>query len=130
MAFFLHDLGYVGKENMDDEEGESHPIWGAEMMGHLFGNKWYYFCLLHSRFFCQRMGKQPSKLCYADKLAVALEPWWCYIPRAIASGEIWEYRQLARCGKYKDLNQSGENHRDWFASVTKYLNKWVEENGP
>ncbi len=31
-AFFVHDLGYIGKPNMDGEEGESHPVTGAELM--------------------------------------------------------------------------------------------------
>ena len=29
VAFFVHDLGYVGKPNMDGPEGEEHPLLGA-----------------------------------------------------------------------------------------------------
>jgi hypothetical protein len=32
VAFFLHDLGYVGSPNMDGPEGERHPEWAAERM--------------------------------------------------------------------------------------------------
>jgi hypothetical protein len=31
-AFFVHDLGYWGKPNIDGDEGESHPILGARIM--------------------------------------------------------------------------------------------------
>ena len=36
VAFFVHDLGYWGKVQMDDEEGERHPEWGARVMSFLF----------------------------------------------------------------------------------------------
>ncbi len=36
VAFFIHDLGYLGKPNMDGEEGERHPELGARIMGWLF----------------------------------------------------------------------------------------------
>src|SRR5882757_8921986 len=36
VAFFVHDLGYLGKPNMDGPEGESHPEFGAKVMGFLF----------------------------------------------------------------------------------------------
>ncbi len=36
VAFFVHDLGYIGKPNMDGEEGEEHPWLGAVIMGRLF----------------------------------------------------------------------------------------------
>lgn len=36
VAFFVHDLGYWGKPNMDGEEGETHVELGAKIMGWLF----------------------------------------------------------------------------------------------
>lgn len=36
VAFFVHDLGYWGKPNMDGPEGEEHPWLGARIMGRLF----------------------------------------------------------------------------------------------
>lgn len=36
VAFFVHDLGYWGKPNMDGEEGEKHVILGAKIMHFLF----------------------------------------------------------------------------------------------
>lgn len=32
VAFFVHDLGYIGKPNMDGPEGETHPEFGARVM--------------------------------------------------------------------------------------------------
>lgn len=39
VAFFVHDLGYLGKPNMDGPEGESHPKLGAHIMRFLFDNR-------------------------------------------------------------------------------------------
>lgn len=36
VLFFVHDLGYLGKPNMDGPEGEQHPRLGARIMGALF----------------------------------------------------------------------------------------------
>lgn len=36
VAFFVHDLGYIGKPNMDGPEGETHVKLGARIMGFLF----------------------------------------------------------------------------------------------
>jgi hypothetical protein len=32
LAFTLHDLGYIGKPNIDGPEGEEHPTFGARVM--------------------------------------------------------------------------------------------------
>ena len=32
VIFFTHDLGYLGKPNMDGDEGERHPEWAAQLM--------------------------------------------------------------------------------------------------
>jgi hypothetical protein len=50
-AFFLHDVGYIGKENLDGAEGETHPELGGRIMAVLFGESWGEFTKLHSRFF-------------------------------------------------------------------------------
>lgn len=36
VAFFVHDLGYWGKPNMDGAEGETHVELGGKIMGFLF----------------------------------------------------------------------------------------------
>ncbi len=227
IAFFVHDLGYVGKPDMDGDEGERHVEWGANLMhrwfdkgvatktvlthGHwekavdsdgvmvhsrwsipntkgeyLFTNHypgtgfghaavesmnrewnkikkmpwelgpgheiptyieetrevpdttWRDFCLYHSRFYAKRDGVKPSMLCIADKLSIALEPWWLYLPRVIASGEIKEY--MARAGgqgnskyngepivsKYLSMGIRTRTRRQWHSDMTEYLRKWVE----
>jgi hypothetical protein len=50
LAFFLHDIGYIGKKKMDDAEGERHPELGSKIMDKMFGLKWALFSLLHSRY--------------------------------------------------------------------------------
>lgn len=58
-------------------------------------NIYAYLCLFHSRSIAAQHGKEPSKLCWVDKLAVRFDPWWLYLPRVILSGEIHEYRKRA-----------------------------------
>jgi hypothetical protein len=109
VAFFVHDLGYWGKPNMDGAEGETHVEFGANVMSWLFdywftnsfGTRyhtriWKNFSLYHSRFYAKKDGMKPSKLCYADKLAICLEPSWLYLPRVILSGEIKEYMKCRK----------------------------------
>ncbi len=92
VAFFVHDLGYIGKPNMDGPEGESHPILGGKIM-RVFGRKWQLFTLAHSRFHAKAEGVEISRLCPADKLATVLTPNWLYLLLIRATGEIEEYRK-------------------------------------
>lgn len=164
VAFFVHDLGYFGKPNMDGPEGETHPYWAANVMYRLFdvgvprqwtkricdriwGDRnehahfrWYDFVLYHSRFLAKRDRAQPSLLCVADKLAVALEPWWLYLPRVIATGEIREYMSLAAVRdpaskyagepptKYESMGLDLSSRRAWFLNMTDYLRRWAYEH--
>jgi hypothetical protein len=48
-AFFLHDLGYIQKENMDGPEGEEHVHLGARIMGLIFGRSWADFTVIKRR---------------------------------------------------------------------------------
>jgi hypothetical protein len=141
IAFFVHDLGYFGKPNMDGEEGERHPEWGAKLMYKLFdyefinqfGTKyhtkiWHDFCLYHSRFYAKKNGAQPSRLCVADKLSICLEPSWLYLPRVRWSGEINEYMKNAENGKYVTMRIPTKSQKEWFKGVQTYLNNWVEEH--
>jgi hypothetical protein len=40
VAFFVHDLGYWNKNNMEGPEGETHVYVGARILSWLFGNAW------------------------------------------------------------------------------------------
>jgi hypothetical protein len=136
LAFFVHDLGYLGKPNMDGSEGEKHVEFGAHLMDRLFGQAWGDFCRYHSRFYAKRDGRPYSRLCVADKLSVALEPWWLYLPRVIASGEVHEYMALAGGknnskyngepnSKYVSMQLETGTMRGWFNAMTSYLRDWV-----
>lgn len=139
LAFFVHDVGYLGKPNMDGPEGETHVELGAWIMGRLCGPEWGDFCRYHSRFYAKRDRRHFSQLCVADKLAVALEPWWLYLPRVIASGEVHEYMAIAAgkadtkfnpsgASKYVGMNLATTDYRAWFNSMTDYLRRWAYEH--
>src|SRR5512146_1999112 len=148
-AFFLHDLGYWGKPNMDGPEGERHVEWAARLMHRLFDRpigecrhsldtpcrrnpngstcwRWHDFCLYHSRFYAKRDGRRFSRLCVADKLALALTPGWLYLPMVRWSGEIHEYMALAKKRnlaiadptadpKYAHMNLGTDDQKVWYA---------------
>jgi hypothetical protein len=115
IAFFVHDLGYFGKPNMDGPEGIEHVLLGARIM-RIFGQKWYDFTLFHSRHYAEKHDMPFSKLCIADKYAICIEPYWFYMFRATASGEVHEYMLKSRI-YYK---------REWYAYVQDYMKHWVE----
>ena len=153
VAFFVHDLGYWGSPNMDGEEGERHPEWGAEVVTRLFDRRWTgkrlwldevghsragfgpwgRLVLLHSRFYAKALGQRPSRLCIADKLAICLTPAWLYLPMVRATGEIREYMQLSRDAgeegaKYASMDVHDEREAVWYRNVQDSLRRWVEEH--
>ncbi len=115
ISIFCHDLGYWGKPNMDGLEGREHPYRGALLAAAISGPIWrffhdwadidreevfkavvYDFTLGHSRELAGRRGVEPSKLCWADKYCVCVEPRWMYLFRARMSDEIIEYMRNAK----------------------------------
>lgn len=134
VAFFVHDLGYWGLPNMDGPEGERHVEWGANVMGRLFGPEWKDFCLYHSRFYAKRDGQQFSRLCIADKLSFCLTPRWLYLLMTRASGEVYEYIELAKQHteadepKYASMNVRTGELNEWWHDVAEYLRRWVAEH--
>lgn len=115
ISIFCHDLGYWGKPNMDGEEGRDHPVRGAQLAAEFacvvwclvnprgtmnehadFYSKVYDFTLCHSRELSKRLNVEPSKLCWADKYCVVIEPRWFYLLRARLSGELDEYLDNAK----------------------------------
>ncbi len=138
-AFFVHDLGYIGKPNMDGPEGESHPEFAARIMGRLFDRdrfaigdgaryRWHDFCLLHSRYYAKREGHAPSKLCFADKLSFALTPRWLYLLCVTATGEINEYLKNAQKADSGHWKPTGYDKKLWHKQLCEYLTKWVDEH--
>jgi hypothetical protein len=135
VAFAVHDLGYIGKPNMDGPEGETHVELGARIMEFFFGRKWGDFSRYHSRFYAKRDGVTPSRLCIADKLAIAMTPAWLYLPMVRATGEIHEYMALAKKrnlagegNKYVHMNLRTSDQREWYADVQRYVFRWVQEH--
>lgn len=84
----------------------------------LLGPEYAELCLYHSRSYARAAGEQPSKLCHADKLSIAYEPWWFYLSRAWLSGELSEYRRRAAEEHYVPESVS---HRTWFKWIKGYL---------
>lgn len=134
VAFAVHDLGYIGKPNMDGPEGERHVELGARLMEWLFGKTWGDFCRYHSRFYAKRDGKPFSRLCVADKLAIVLTPHWLYLPMVNWTGEIDEYMALAQARteagepKYASMQLATSGQMQWYLDVQEYLRRWVAEH--
>lgn len=122
LAFFVHDLGYVGKPNMDGPEGKMHPVLGAMIMGAWFGNKWRDFCFYHSRYTAQMDGTAPSRLCVADKLVTCITPVWLFLMLANLTGELREYMADSP-GEMQNLTP-----RAWVAQAKKHCRNWVDEH--
>lgn len=107
---------------MDGKEGEQHPRLGA-FIAKKYLDRWdtnrpdiegwiyYNMCLYHSRGMAKNHGATPSKLCWADKLSVKYDPWFLYLPRAILSGEIKEYRK--RADDFGEI-KSNRTHLEWY----------------
>lgn len=154
VAFFVHDLGYLGKPNMDGPEGESHPEFGARVMAVLFdkpnaicewcqrsnvinwncpqcdkcASRWHDFCLYHSRYYAKSKNAQPSRLCFADKLSFCYTPAWLYLPMVTATGEIREYLKNAQKADSGHWKPTGDDKRLWHRQLCEYMAKWVDEH--
>lgn len=140
VAFFLHDAGYLGKPNMDGPEGEMHPEFAGRILRRLGGKDWERFTVFHSRYLAKQSGAPYSLLCPADKLAVALEPFWLYLPRVIATGEIKEYMRLAGAKnpdskyagepptKYESAGYDLSTRKSWCLNMQEYCRSWAHEH--
>ena len=128
VAFFVHDLGYVGKPDIDGAEGETHPELGARIMGRLFGAGWGDFCLLHSRFYARRRGRPYSRLCAADKLATAMTWLWLYLPMVRLTAELAEYRAGRATPSKGWTDRDGETDWEWARRVQDYCRRWAFEH--
>jgi len=135
-CFFFHDLGYIGKPNMDGPEGEQHPYLGAQIVSALFDGwdpekpphykPWYNFCLYHSRFLAKQHLQNTSTLCVADKYSFCITPRWLYLFLVNLTGEIHEYMKLARASF--ELNCYSDDVKEWHHNVCIYLEAWVREH--
>ena len=134
VCFFVHDLGYWGKPDMDGEEGKTHPELGAHIAHWLCDRKdysdepwevshpliWHDFCLYHSRSYSKKNGRDLSRLALADKLAFAITPWWLFIPMCRLTGEIGEYIHI-----YEQPTDPRTNLRKWLKECQAEVRAWV-----
>lgn len=146
VAFFVHDMGYLGKPNMDGEDGERHPELGARIMTALFDQggdrareqrwrggegtpdlgRWGRFTYYHSRFLAKRWGAHPSRLCFADKLSICLTPWWIYRWTAGLTGEIREYR--AQDPAKGCVAGGALSDREWYEAMQRFVRQWINDH--
>jgi hypothetical protein len=100
VAIVCHDLGYFGKPNMDGDEGQRHPEFGADLTHDIvlklsgsyhLAEEAYQLSLFHSTHYAQRHNSPVSRLYLPDKMSILYEPKWFYIFRSALSGEILEY---------------------------------------
>lgn len=143
VTFFVHDLGYWAKPNMDGEEGELHPLLAAEWLGRWFDGKslyqtcrtlnsnscwdgmaWAAFVARHSRFLAKRMNRPFSRLCVADKLALAITPRWLYLLQTNLTGEIHEYMK----GQGARTPAGQRSQWQWITDVQAYVRAWAYEH--
>ena len=133
ICFLLHDVGYLGLEEMDGEGSENHVRLGAEITRRLCGDRYADECYRHSRLWCRLNGRTISRLCLADKMAFVLTPALLYLPMAKASGELQEYMDRSR--QQKQLaSYSAEELRlirsdrpvEWLTGLQMFTNRWVQ----
>jgi hypothetical protein len=113
---------------MDGDIGEQHPIVGARIVSWLFGEEWHDFVKYHSRFLAKKDGKPLSRLSISDKYSIVLTPRCLYFTLGRLSGELNEYLERARTGKYASMNLSTLDPYEWHKDMCDYLEKWVAEH--
>jgi hypothetical protein len=136
VAFMVHDVGYIGRSDMDGRDGERHVELGARIMGCFFGSFWRDLCLCHSRYYAKRLRRRFSRLCVADKLAFVITPAWLYIPMTRATGELEEYMQRSadrQAGGEKFTAEesamiSSADPRVWLEGLQGYTQRWVDRH--
>lgn len=145
IAIFTHDLGYATCRDIDGPTGTRHPELGARLTtalcdprptrtpiptpwGTLTLGPWGLFTLLHSRTYAAHLGRPPSRLCAADKLAITFEP--AYLPRAHLSGEIREYLADARAGRHGPVAvlHTPADTRVWYALTRARMTRWAHQH--
>lgn len=128
----IHDWGYWGLADMDGKEGEEHPKWAAAKAwgcldsDDVCDSRYANICLYHSRFLAKKLGKKPSKLCWADKKGTALMPAWLWVSLGSLSGEINEYLS---CKKYEIYGLSKANPYQFFKDYKVLIGKLLKEQG-
>jgi hypothetical protein len=95
------------------------------------------FSAMHSRFMARQCSGHFSLLCPVDKLAIALEPWWLYLPRVMATGEIKEYMAIRNDPNSKYGREASRgvvtSRREWHRGMAGHCQTWAylhKDGGP
>jgi hypothetical protein len=138
LCFLVHDWGYWGCADMDGDAGRLHCEWAAAYIGlWLDGGeygRWSELLLFHSRHYANGILAAPSRLCYADKLAICYMPSWLYLRLARWSGELPEYMANGKHAKVRDGGPSAtqvfclqsDEPSCWLHGLKSYMRDWVE----
>lgn len=113
ICIIVHDWGYWGSPNMDGDEGDEHPLRSARYVSWM-GFGYERLVVLHSRHLARTLNREPSRLCWADKLSHLYYPVWLYLTLARLSGELAEYRQCSHESGYCDISVSDA---EWFRRI-------------
>jgi len=138
LIFIVHDLGYISKPDLDGSEGELHPLFGGKIVNQICDNllsifnqptirytrPWYRFSLYHSRFLAKRDGVEPSIFCAADKMAIAIEPSWLYLPRTKFTGELDLYMKV----KPREVKGWNKSPIQWHKECKEFCHRWAIEH--
>lgn len=153
VAFFVHDLGYWGKPNLDGAEGDTHPELGARIMHRLFDrgteidpekipttqSQALENQFLHGRCYPRRKSRRWHDFClyhsrwYAKRDGAEISKLCIADKYACVIIPWWIYLPLARLSgeiheymaspKYKELDHSSP--KAWWRSAQRRLNDWV-----
>ena len=122
-AIITHDLGYWGCPDMDGDIGETHPervakLWRKYFPGK-FGKQVSTLILGHSSYYTARHNLIRGDLYSPDKLATGLYPTWLYMLLGTLSGELDEYINCCRFGKYmrEGASPSITNRTQWVMII-------------
>jgi len=123
VCIIIHDWGYWGCEKVESKEGEDHPKFGAEWAGILFDKRYRELVAGHSRHYAKKNDYKLSDLYPADKLSTCLWPGKLFLRLASLTGELGEYIDTQKTGRY-GFGQYGFDKPDaWLLQVTKQL-RW------
>ena len=109
-------------EAMDKEDDPEGLIYYARHCS-TRSNYWYNFTAFHSRSYAKMKDAEPSQLMIADKYVLAVEPAWLYVPRTVATKELFEYRR-EHDKKFPD--EVTISHYEWYRMVQQWA-KWYGE---
>lgn len=115
-AICLHDVGYLGCEQMDGPDGTMHPEAGAALADRLLGRDMGDLIRGHSKGYAEAVGVPLSRLYGPDKVSHAFESVWLYVLRTRLTGEIRQYRAVAHGCAPRNDDPAVSDH-EWFRVV-------------